>query len=160
MLEFVCLPWSEVCSARVTSLLLLLLFSSSCGLLRLRPLPLCTRLSAPDCPLSWRLTRCHRVLPSQVSYELIGGVGVCIKYSKPFVCICKHTGIRIWRGCPVEVGYSTWPSALHCNPCPAPCSPGNVPHPTPGPLMDLHRAIITTTLPPWPALCLTAIIVF
>ena len=26
MLEFVCLPWSEVCSARVTSLLLLLLF--------------------------------------------------------------------------------------------------------------------------------------
>ena len=25
MLEFVCLPWSEVCSARVTSLLLLLL---------------------------------------------------------------------------------------------------------------------------------------
>ena len=27
MLEFVCLPWSEVCSARVTSLLLLLLLS-------------------------------------------------------------------------------------------------------------------------------------
>ena len=27
MLEFVCLPWSEVCSARVTSLLLLILFS-------------------------------------------------------------------------------------------------------------------------------------
>ena len=25
-MEFVCLPWSEVCSARVTSLLLLLLF--------------------------------------------------------------------------------------------------------------------------------------
>ena len=27
MLEFVCLPWSEVCSARVTSLLLLLLLT-------------------------------------------------------------------------------------------------------------------------------------
>ena len=53
---------------------------------------------------------------------------VGIKYSKPFVCICKHTAtrIRIWRGCPTEVGYLTvsvsWPSALHCNPCPH-CSP-------------------------------------
>ena len=28
VLEFVCLPWSEVCSARVTSLLLLLLLSN------------------------------------------------------------------------------------------------------------------------------------
>ena len=43
---------------------------------------------------------------AQVSYGLIGGVGVGIKYSKPFVCICKHsaTCIRIWRGCPAEVG--------------------------------------------------------
>ena len=33
VLEFVCLPWSEVCSARVTSLLLLLLLmlGSSCS---------------------------------------------------------------------------------------------------------------------------------
>ena len=42
-------------------------------------------------PLCWRLTRCHRVLPLQVSYGLVGWVGVGIKYSKPFVCICKHT---------------------------------------------------------------------
>ena len=27
----------------------------------------------------------------QVSYGLIGWVGVGIKYSKLFVCICKHT---------------------------------------------------------------------
>ena len=104
-------------------------------------------------PLCWRLTRCHRVLPSQVSYGLIGWVGVykvadqfwvgvCIKYSKPFVCICKHTAtrIRILRGCTAEVGYLTvsvsWPSALRCNPCPTHCSPGNVPTPTQAPLMD------------------------
>ena len=31
----------------------------------------------------------------------------------------------------------SWPSALHCNPCPTPCSPGNVPTPTPAPLMDI-----------------------
>ena len=76
--------------------------------------------------LYWRLTRCHRVLPLQVSYGLIGWV----KYSKSFVCICKHTAtrIRIWRGCPAEVGAAvgylavrfSWLSALHCNPCPAP----------------------------------------
>ena len=95
--------------------------------------------------LCWRLTRCHRVLPSQVSYGLIGRVGVGNKYSKPFVCICKHTATRIhiWRGCPAEVraevGYLvvrfSWLSALHCNPCPAPCSPS--PNPTPGHLMDI-----------------------
>ena len=53
-------------------------------------------------PLCWQLTRCHRVLPSQVSYGWIGWVGVGIKYSKPFDCICKHTAarIRILRGCP------------------------------------------------------------
>ena len=51
---------------------------------------------------------------------------------------------RGWSGpihCPAEVGYLavrfSWPSALHCNPCPAPCSPGNVPTPTPAPLMDI-----------------------
>ena len=98
-------------------------------------------------PFCWQLTRCHRVLPSQVSHGLIGWVGVGIKYRKPFVCICKHTAtrIRIWRGCPAEVraevGYLavrfSWPSALHCNPCPAPCSPGNLPNPTPEPLMDI-----------------------
>ena len=96
-------------------------------------------------PLCWRLTRtrCHRVLPSQVSYGLIGWEGVGIKYSKPFACICKHTAtcIRIWRGCPAEVGYLTvsvsWPSALHCNSCPTHCSPGNVPTPTPATLMDI-----------------------
>ena len=69
-------------------------------------------------------------------------MGVGIKYSKPFVCICKHTAtrIRIWQGCPAEVGNLmvsvSWPSALHCNPCPTPCSPGNV-NPTPAPLMDI-----------------------
>ena len=26
---------------------------------------------------------------------------------------------------------------MHCNPCPTPCSPGNVPTPTPAPLMDI-----------------------
>ena len=40
-----------------------------------------------------------------------------------------------------EVGDLTvsvsWPSALHCNPCPTSCSPGNVPTPTPAPLMDI-----------------------
>ena len=41
--------------------------------------------------LCWQLTRCHR---SQVSYGLIGWVGIGIKYSKPFVCICKHTATR------------------------------------------------------------------
>ena len=58
--------------------------------------------TAVGTPLCWRLTRCHRVLPSQASYGWIGWVGVGIKYSKPFVCICKHTAtrIRIWRGCP------------------------------------------------------------
>ena len=54
----------------------------------------------------------------------------------PFVCICKHTATRIWRGCPANVGYLpvsvSWPSALHCNPCPPHCSPGNVPTSTPG----------------------------
>ena len=91
--------------------------------------------TAVGTPLCWRLTtRCHRALPSQVSYGWIGWVGVGIKYSKPFVCICKHTAtrIRIGRGCPAEVGYlpvsASWPSALHCNPCPTPCSPGNVPN--------------------------------
>ena len=33
---------------------------------------------------------------------LIGWVGVRIKYSKPFIYICKHTATRIWRGCPAE----------------------------------------------------------
>ena len=46
-------------------------------------------------PLCWRLTHCHRVLPSQVSYGLIGWVGVGIEYSKSFLCICKHTATRI-----------------------------------------------------------------
>ena len=70
-------------------------------------------------------------------------MGVGIKNSKSFVCICKHTAtrIRIWRGCLAEVVYLTvsvsWPSALHCNPCPTPCSPGNVPTPTPAPLMAI-----------------------
>ena len=68
---------------------------------------------------------------------VISWVVIGIKYSKPFVCTCKHTAtrIRIWRGYPAEVraevGYLavcfSWPSALHCNPCPAPCSPGNSP---------------------------------
>ena len=99
--------------------------------------------TAVGTPLCWRLARCYWVLPSQVSYGLIGGVGVGIKYSKPFVCICRHTAtrIRIGRGCPAEVGYlpvsASWPSALHCNPCPTHCSPGNVPTPTPATLMDI-----------------------
>ena len=77
----------------------------------------------------------------QVSYGLIGCVGVGINYSKPFVCICKHTRIRFWQGCPAEVGNLkvsvSWPSALHCNTCPTPCSPGNVPTPTPEHLMGI-----------------------
>ena len=70
-------------------------------------------------------------------------MGVGINYSKPFVCICKHTATRIpiWRGCPAEVGNLTvsvsWPSALHCIPCRTPCSPGNVPTPTPITLMAI-----------------------
>ena len=58
--------------------------------------------TAVGTPLCWWLTRCHRVLPSQVSYGLIGWVGAGVKYSKPFVCICKHTAtrMRVWRGCP------------------------------------------------------------
>ena len=43
------------------------------------------------------------------------------------------------RGCTPAVDYLavrfSWLSALHCNPCPAPCSPG--PNPTPGHLMDI-----------------------
>ena len=36
-----------------------------------------------------------RVLPSQVSY---GWIGVGIKRSKPFVCICTHmAGLPSWR---------------------------------------------------------------
>ena len=68
----------------------------------------------------------------------IGWVGVGIKYSKPLVCICKHTAtrIRIYGGAAqLEVGSITvsvsWPSALHCHPCLTHCSPGNVPNPTP-----------------------------
>ena len=34
---------------------------------------------------------------------------------------------------PVSV---SWPSALHCYLCLTHCSPGNVPNPTPGPLMS------------------------
>ena len=34
---------------------------------------------------------------------------------------------------PVSV---SWPLALHCHPCLTHCSPGNVPNPTPGPLMS------------------------
>ena len=42
-------------------------------------------------------------------------MGVGMKYSKPFACICKHTAtpIHIWRGCPAEVGYLTV-SAYEC----------------------------------------------
>ena len=99
--------------------------------------------TAVGTPLCWRLTRCHRVLTSQMSNGLIGWVGVGIKYSKPFVCICNHTAtrIRLWRGCPAEVGNLTvsvsWPTALHCSLCPTSCSPGNVPTPTPAPLMAI-----------------------
>ena len=39
MLEFVCLPWSEVCSARVTSLLLLLLLLEKADYNCIRHLP-------------------------------------------------------------------------------------------------------------------------
>ena len=73
--------------------------------------------------LCWRLTRCHRVLPSQVSYGWIGWVGVGIKYSKPFDCICKHTAarIRILRGCPAggrfPPGECFLALALHCYLC-------------------------------------------
>ena len=78
-----------------------------------------TRLSAVGTLLCWRLTRCHRKLPSQVSYGLIGRLGLGIKYSKPFVCICKHSATRI-SICPAEVraevGTFSWLSALHCNP--------------------------------------------
>ena len=94
-------------------------------------------------PICWRLARCHRVLPSQVSYGLICWVGAGIKYSELFVCICKHaaTRIRIWRGCSAEIGNLTvsvsWLSALHCNPYPTPCSPGHVPTPTPATLMAI-----------------------
>ena len=62
---------------------------------------------------------------------------------KPFVCICKRTatGIGIWWGCPAEVGHLTldvsWPSALHCNPCPTNRSHGNVPTRTPATMMDI-----------------------
>ena len=35
--------------------------------------------TAVGTPLCWRLTRCHRVLPSQVSYGWISRVGVGIK---------------------------------------------------------------------------------
>ena len=98
-----------------------------------------TAVGTPPC---WRPTRCHRVLPSQVSYGLIGGVGVVINYSKLFVCICKHTAsrIRIWRGCPVEVGYHTYFLALGFALQPISCSlqvTATSPTPTPGPLMDL-----------------------
>ena len=82
--------------------------------------------TAVGTPLCWWLTRCHRVLPSQVSYGLIGwvGAGVKYRYSKPFVCICKHTAtrMRVWRGCPagrrLTHGECSWPSALHLSPCP------------------------------------------
>ena len=44
------------------------------------------------------------------------------------------------RGCPAGSGSLpvsvSWPSALHCPPCLTHCSPGNVPNPTPGPLMS------------------------
>ena len=44
------------------------------------------------------------VLPSQVSYGLIGWVGVGFKYSKSFVCIRKHTVTQphTLQGCPAE----------------------------------------------------------
>ena len=80
------------------------------------------------------------------NYDNFNTFGVGIKYSKPFVRICKHTAtrIRIERGCPAEVDYLlvsvSWPSALHCNPCPPHCSPVNVPTPTPATLMDLPSA--------------------
>ena len=75
---------------------------------------------------------CSNTILVFVSYGLIGWVGVGINYIKPFVCICKHTAtdMCIYGGAAqLEVGYLTvrisWPSALHCNPCPTPCSPGN-----------------------------------
>ena len=40
------------------------------------------------------------------------------------------------RFTPLTVRIS-WPSALHCHPCHTPCSPGNVPTPTPATLMDI-----------------------
>ena len=67
--------------------------------------------TAVGTPFCWRLTCCHHVLSSQVSYGLMG---VGLKYRKLFVCICKHpvccmcltaTHIRIWWGCPAEVGF-------------------------------------------------------
>ena len=97
------MPWSEVCSARVTSLLLLLLLVV---VVMMMMMMMMSSIRATGCggpalfhsahhvisntavgtPLCWRLTRCHWVLPS---YGLINGVGAGIKYSKPFVCICK-----------------------------------------------------------------------
>ena len=44
---------------------------------------------------------------------------------------------------PVSV---SWPSALHCYLCLTHCSPGNVPNPTPGPLMS--TALVNTGHPP------------
>ena len=55
-----------------------------------------------------------KLITMQVSYELVGVVGIGGKYSKPLVCISTllhhvayvtatqpHT--HIWRGCPTEV---------------------------------------------------------
>ena len=96
--------------------------------------------TAVGTPLCWWLTRCHRVLPSQVSYGLIDGVGVGIKYSKPFVCICKHTATRVWRGCPAEVRAEVGYLAVHF-PGSRLCTPTHVllpgPNPTPGHLTDI-----------------------
>ena len=93
--------------------------------------------TAVGTPLCWRLTtRCHRALPSQVSYGWIGWVGVGIQYSKPFVCICKHTAtrIRIWRGCPgggrfppgecfLALGFALLPVLLIAVPATSPTRP-------------------------------------
>ena len=57
---------------------------------------------------------------------------------------CLDPGILEWVSSQVMimllVGYLTvsvcWPSALHCHPCLTHYSPGNVPNPTPGPLMS------------------------
>ena len=116
IIEFVCLPWSEVCSARVTSLLLLLLLL-----------------------LSYRITK--KLWFVEVYYHQAGERGEMFAYGAVMECCAVLIGGGQGGGDVVSYGWDQEPP-LMCIPLPkvgsgliqsSPSSAGLMPLPRPGP---------------------------